>query len=96
METSYFTFTANVIHFSYLYHSKLWINNSCYKKRNLQIRFLDDNYTILQLLDIKITKSGVSQLNIIRFINSLDTDMKINDVSIHNCSSIKDFGLLVF
>ena len=32
IETLYSTFTANVIHPSYLCHSKLWINNS-YKKR---------------------------------------------------------------
>ena len=87
METLYSTFTANIIHLSYLCHGKLWINNSYYKKKEIfLIRFLGDNHTILQLLDIKITKSGVSQLNIIRLINSSDMDTKINDVSIHNCS----------
>ena len=45
----------------------------------LLIKF--SNYTIS---DTKITKSGVSKLNTIRFINSSNVDMKIISISIHN------------
>ena len=60
------------------------------QRENLLIKFL--NYTIL---DIKMTESGVSQLNTIRFINSLDVDMKISGMLIHNYTQIKDFSLLM-
>ena len=71
------------MYLNYSYHGKLLINNH-YQKENLLIRFPDDNHIILQVLHIKIPKSGVSQLNIIGFVNLLDADTSTSNISICN------------
>ena len=49
----------------------------------------DDNHTIFQILDIKIHKSGVFQLNIMRFINSSDADTCTINTSVTTTPKIK-------
>ena len=73
IHTSYSTFTVNII-------SQQAFNH----KENFLIKFLDNNHTISQFLDIKISTSGVFCLNTIVLINSSDTDMSTNNISIHN------------
>ena len=46
--------------------------------------FLDNNRTICQILDIKISTSGVLSLNTLVLINSSDMDTNTNNISIHN------------
>ena len=74
------------MYLNYSYHGKLLINNQKYllPKRNLLIKFLDDNHTTSQILDIKIPKSGVFRLNTIGLINVLDVDMSTSNISTYN------------